>query len=95
VLLAFWTTTLEVAADAWRIELAPTPEEQGPVAAPICGAIAARWSRPAAALIVRRCRREPRRCAIEPGWTIRLSADRGGGFLPLPILALLPRQTRA
>lgn len=24
VLLAFWTTTLEVAADAWRIELAPT-----------------------------------------------------------------------
>jgi PAT family beta-lactamase induction signal transducer AmpG len=33
VLLAFWTTTLEVAADAWRIELAPTPEEQGPVAA--------------------------------------------------------------
>ena len=33
VLLAFWTTTLEVAADAWRIELAPTQEEQGPVAA--------------------------------------------------------------
>lgn len=33
VLLAFWTTTLEVAADAWRIELAPTPEEQGPIAA--------------------------------------------------------------
>jgi PAT family beta-lactamase induction signal transducer AmpG len=25
VLLAFWTTTLEVAADGWRIELAPTP----------------------------------------------------------------------
>lgn len=33
VLLAFWTTTLEVAADAWRIELAPTQEEQGPLAA--------------------------------------------------------------
>jgi PAT family beta-lactamase induction signal transducer AmpG len=32
VLLAFWTTTLEVAADAWRIELAPTQEEQGPIA---------------------------------------------------------------
>jgi PAT family beta-lactamase induction signal transducer AmpG len=33
VLLAFWTTTLEVAADAWRIELAPTREEQGPIVA--------------------------------------------------------------
>jgi PAT family beta-lactamase induction signal transducer AmpG len=33
VLLAFWTTTLEIAADAWRIELAPTQEEQGPIAA--------------------------------------------------------------
>ncbi|HZF94189.1 MAG TPA: permease [Allosphingosinicella sp.] len=33
VLLAFWTTTLEVAADAWRIELAPNQEEQGPIAA--------------------------------------------------------------
>lgn len=32
VLLAFWTTTLEVAADAWRIELAPTPEQMGPLA---------------------------------------------------------------
>lgn len=33
VLLAFWTTTLEVAADAWRIELAPTQEAQAPLAA--------------------------------------------------------------
>ena len=33
MLLAFWTTTLEVAADAWRIELAPTQEEQGPIVA--------------------------------------------------------------
>src|SRR6201995_4905186 len=33
VLLAFWTTTLEVAADAWRIELAPTAEQQGPMVA--------------------------------------------------------------
>ena len=31
VLLAFWTTTLEVAADGWRIELAPTQAEQGPM----------------------------------------------------------------
>ncbi|WP_293987153.1 permease [Sphingomonas sp.] len=32
-LLAFWTTTLEIAADAWRIELAPTAAEQGPLVA--------------------------------------------------------------
>ena len=31
VLLAFWSTTLEVAADGWRIELAPTQAEQGPM----------------------------------------------------------------
>jgi PAT family beta-lactamase induction signal transducer AmpG len=33
VLLAFWTTTLEVAADGWRIELAPAAAEQGPLTA--------------------------------------------------------------
>ena len=31
VLLAFWATTLEVASDGWRIELAPTQAEQGPM----------------------------------------------------------------
>ena len=33
ILLAFWTTTLEVAADGWRIELAPTQAQQGPIVA--------------------------------------------------------------
>lgn len=33
ILLAFWTTTLEVAADGWRIELAPSQEAQGPIVA--------------------------------------------------------------
>ena len=33
VTLAFWTTTLEIAADGWRIELAPTQAEQGPLVA--------------------------------------------------------------
>ena len=33
ILLAFWTTTLEVAADGWRIELAPTQAEQAPIVA--------------------------------------------------------------
>ena len=32
-LLAFWTTTLEVAADGWRIELAEGEAAQGPLAA--------------------------------------------------------------
>lgn len=32
VLLAFWTTTLEAAADGWRVELAPTAEAQAPLA---------------------------------------------------------------
>jgi len=33
LLLAFWTSTLEIAADGWRVELAPTAEEQGPLVA--------------------------------------------------------------
>ena len=33
IVLAFWTTTLEVAADAWRIELAPSQAEQAPIVA--------------------------------------------------------------
>ncbi len=32
VLLAFWTTTLEAAADGWRVELAPTAAAQAPLA---------------------------------------------------------------
>jgi PAT family beta-lactamase induction signal transducer AmpG len=32
VLLAFWTTTLEAAADGWRVELAPSAESQAPLA---------------------------------------------------------------
>lgn len=33
ILLAFWTTTLEIAADGWRIERAPTQAEQAPIVA--------------------------------------------------------------
>lgn len=33
VLLAFWTTMLEIAADGWRIELAPDAAAQGPLVA--------------------------------------------------------------
>ncbi len=31
VLLAFWTTAREVAADAWHIELSPTQDRQGQI----------------------------------------------------------------
>lgn len=33
VLLALWTATLEIAADGWRVELAPTAAEQAPLVA--------------------------------------------------------------
>jgi len=41
LLLAFWTATLEVAADGWRIELAPSQVEQAPVVAANLWGIAA------------------------------------------------------
>lgn len=97
VLLAFWTTTLEVAADAWRIELAPTPEEQGPVAASnlwgyrtamvAAGSGALLFADPAGSLA-------PilRGLGFEPGWTASYLLIAAGAFVPLPILAMLPRQ---
>jgi PAT family beta-lactamase induction signal transducer AmpG len=82
VLLAFWTTTLEVAADAWRIELAPTQAEQGPLAAAnLWGYRTAMVAAGSGALLV----------ADRPGWgwsgaylAIALFA-----FLPFPLLALM------
>ncbi|MET1112874.1 MAG: permease [Allosphingosinicella sp.] len=97
VLLAFWTTTLEVAADAWRIELAPTPEEQGPVAASnlwgyrtamvAAGSGALLFADPAGSLA-------PilRGFGVEAGWTSSYLLIAAGAFVPLPILAMLPRQ---
>lgn len=97
VLLAFWTTTLEVAADAWRIELAPTPEEQGPVAASnlwgyrtamvAAGSGALLFADPAGsigpALI---------NLGIQPSWTASYLLIAAAAFIPLPILAALPPQ---
>jgi len=97
VLLAFWTTTLEVAADAWRIELAPTPEEQGPVATSnlwgyrtamvAAGSGALFFADPAGGVGVALAN-----FGIMPGWTSSYLLIAAGAFLPLPILALLPRQ---
>ncbi|MES2988635.1 MAG: permease [Pseudomonadota bacterium] len=97
VLLAFWTTTLEVAADAWRIELAPTPEEQGPVAASnLWGYRTAMVAAGSGALLFADAAGSIsgtlRSFGVEPGWTSSYLLIAAGAFIPLPILALLPRQ---
>ncbi|MGK6356250.1 permease [Sphingomonas sp. DT-207] len=82
VLLAFWTTTLEVAADAWRIELAPTEEEQGPVAAAnLWGYRTAMVAAGSGALLI----------ADAPalGWTGAYLAIAVAAFLPFPLLVAL------
>ncbi|MDO7844551.1 MFS transporter [Sphingomonas immobilis] len=82
VLLAFWTTTLEVSADAWRIELAPTAEMQGPLtAANLWGYRSAMVAAGSGALIV----------ADRSGWTGAYLAIAAGAFVPLPILMSLRR----
>ncbi len=82
VLLAFWTTTLEVSADAWRIELAPTAEEQGPLtAANLWGYRTAMALSSLAALAV----------ADHAGWVWGYLAVAVGAFLPIPILASMRR----
>jgi PAT family beta-lactamase induction signal transducer AmpG len=96
VLLAFWTTTLEVAADAWRIELAPTPEEQGPVAASnLWGYRTAMVAAGSGALlfadVAGSISGTLRGFGIEPGWTASYLLIAAGAAVPLPILALLPR----
>ena len=82
VLLAFWTTTLEVAADAWRIELAPTQAEQGPVvAANLWGYRTAMVAAGSGALIV----------ADAPGWGWRAAylVIAAAAFIPCPILCAM------
>jgi PAT family beta-lactamase induction signal transducer AmpG len=96
VLLAFWTTTLEIAADAWRIELAPTQDEQGPVAAAnVWGYRTAMVAAGSGALLVA----DPSGGAapfmaglgIEAGWDTAYLLIAAAAFVPLPILAALPR----
>jgi PAT family beta-lactamase induction signal transducer AmpG len=80
VLLAFWTTTLEVASDAWRIELAPTQEEQGPIAAAnLWGYRSAMVAAGSGALLI----------ADLPGWgwTGAYLAVAAASFIPFPLLA--------
>jgi len=80
VLLAFWTTTLEVAADAWRIELAPTREEQGPItAANLWGYRTAMVAAGSGALLI----------ADRSGWTASYLAIAAAALVPLPILVAM------
>jgi len=82
VLLAFWTTTLEVAADAWRIELAPTQEEQGPLAAAnLWGYRTAMVAAGSGALLL----------ADAPGWgwTGAYLGIAAAAFLPFPLLVAM------
>lgn len=77
VLLAFWTTTLEVSADAWRIEQAPTEAEQGPlVAANVWGYRTAMVAAGSGALIV----------ADHRGWAAAYLLVFAAMALPLPLL---------
>ncbi|NML05229.1 AmpG family muropeptide MFS transporter [Sphingomonas sp. G-3-2-10] len=97
VLLAFWTTTLEVAADAWRIELAPTQEEQGPIAASnLWGYRTAMVAAGSGALIFADASGSfagtLRGFGIEPSWTSSYLLITLAAAIPLPILASLPAQ---
>lgn len=80
VLLAFWTTTLEVAADGWRIELAPTAAEQGPiVAANLWGYRSAMVAAGSGAIYI----------GTKSDWTVAYLVIAAASFLPFPILALM------
>ena len=86
VLLAFWTTTLEVAADGWRIELAPTQAEQGPmVTANLWGYRSAMVTAGSGAAFV----------AGQLDWTWAYLTIAAIAFVPFPILcAMRPEQGR-
>ncbi|HEY0629514.1 MAG TPA: MFS transporter [Sphingomicrobium sp.] len=80
VLLAFWTTTLEVAADAWRIELAPTQDQQGPiVAANLWGYRSAMVAAGSVSLII----------ADNAGWTAAYLLIAFAAFIPFPLLVAM------
>lgn len=80
ICLAFWTTTLEIAADAWRIELAPTQEAQAPLAAAnLWGYRSAMVAAGSGALIL----------ADHGGWTAAYLLIAAAALVPLPILAAL------
>lgn len=80
LLLAFWTTTLEVAADGWRIELAPSQLEQAPVvAANLWGYRSAMVAAGSGAVLV----------AARADWTMAYLVIAFAAFLPFPVLVAM------
>lgn len=80
VVLAFWTTTLEIAADGWRIELAPTQGELAPVvAANLWGYRSAMVAAGSGAVWI----------AAAADWTLAYLAIAAAAFLPFPLLAAM------
>ena len=83
LLLAFWTTTLEVAADAWRIELAPTQDSQGPiVAANLWGYRSAMVAAGSGALLI----------ADTAGWATAYLLVAAAALVPFPLLVATPAE---
>ncbi|MDG2534085.1 permease [Sphingomonas sp. HITSZ_GF] len=80
VLLAFWTSTLEIAADGWRVELAPNAEEQGPLVA------ANQWGYRASMVIASG---GAIFMAAKFDWTIAYLSVAVLAFVPFPILAAM------
>ena len=77
VLLAFWTTTLEAAADGWRVELAPSAESQGPlVSAALWGYRCAMVAAGSGAVML----------AGKAGWDVAYFAIGAVAFLGFPAL---------
>jgi len=86
VLLAFWATTLEVAADGWRIELAPTQAGQAPmVTANLWGYRSAMVVAGSGAAYV----------AGQLGWTWAYLAIAMLAFIPFPILCAMRPESDA
>lgn len=86
VCLAFWTTTLEIAADGWRIELAPTQASQGPiVAANLWGYRSAMVAAGSGAVWI----------AAKADWTMAYLAIAVAAFAPFPILAAMQGEAGA
>lgn len=80
VCLAFWTTTLEIAADGWRIELAPTQDAQARlVTANLWGYRGAMVAAGSGAVGI----------AAVADWTWAYLAIAAAAFVPFPILAAM------
>ncbi|WP_407668191.1 MFS transporter [Novosphingobium rosa] len=86
VLLAFWTTTVEIAADAWRVELAPDAATQGPLsAANLWGYRSAMVAAGSGTLII----------ADHWGWTLAYLAIAVTACCAFPLVAITARDEHA